>query len=141
MTQKPAFGRRQPSGRTGSPPAPPRAQPPGRRMDTAPLSPAAETFRVELRGAPAGSAFQAWNSTARRKLVAIWAVRVGLMIPGVLGLAFHLPASVSIGLELAGLATNGWLRRERRRHRAEILAWDEAEPAPGHAPAGRHVPQ
>jgi hypothetical protein len=46
------------------------------------------------------------------------------MAPGLLCFALDAPWMVSVGLEFAGLAVNGWLRHERRRHLGAIARWD-----------------
>ena len=52
---------------------------------------------------------------------------LAFLSPGLLCLVIQAPLSLSVGLEIAGVVINVWLRRERKRRRNEILAWREAE--------------
>ena len=129
MSGQTAFGRRQPA-------SPEIAFAPS---STA-LSPEAEAFRARLAagaldaGAPDASAdFERWRRSGQGRLTLAWIVRLALLAPGLLSFALHASWPVGLGLELGGLTANAWLQRERRRHRADILAWSgepQSEPEP-----------
>jgi hypothetical protein len=103
------------------------------------LTPEAEAFRAKLAASrSSSSSFEAWIQSQRGRQLATWLITLAFLSPGLLCFVFGAPSSVSFGLELAGFAINAWLRRERRRRRAEILAWTEpdageSEDAPGFA--------
>lgn len=122
MSSTVPFGRRAPA-TLGRPPAAARPAPIA-------LSPEAEAFRRELAGAGRGpSEFERWR---RAQPIGLWPVRVlrvALTTPGVLGFAAKAPWSVSLLLEVAGLALGVWLSRERRRRIAALAAWTPEEEA------------
>ena len=45
------------------------------------------------------------------------------MAPGLLCFLFQAPWPLSIGLSVAGVGVNGWLRNERQRQAKEIANW------------------
>ena len=117
MAERTTFGRR----RAPSPPSPPR-----QTANVHALGPEAEAFRRELSAArPAErSDFADWRRTQQGKRLLAWLLTLALLSPGVLCFVFQTPWTVSGGLELAGIAANWWLRRERRRHLKEIAGWE-----------------
>ena len=96
-----------------------------------PITPEAEAFRATLAASRLpSSAFDDWRRSQLGRQALTTAVALAFLSPGLLCFAFNAPLELSIGLELAGFAVNAWLRRERRRRRAEILAWEEPASAP-----------
>jgi hypothetical protein len=125
VTQTNSFGRRQP----GSAVQPAKAQRPARPTPPSPsdLSPSAEAFRLELaarKDAPRAD-FADWRRANAGRQVAMWAITLLSFAPGLISLGLDLPLELSIGLELAAVAGNVWLRRERWRRMREIVAWQD----------------
>jgi len=102
---------------------------PRSRLAPETLTPAAKAFRAQIASDRAGSLsdFERWQRSQQGRLALAWLLRIALLSPGALSLAFHASWQVAIGLELAGLAATWWLRKERRRHRAEIVAWSDEQ--------------
>jgi hypothetical protein len=115
------FGRRQP--RTVRP-----APAPAHAPQSTELSAAAEAFRAELAAdrRPRGNDFGAWRRSRRWRQALVLAGTVGSFAPGVATFVMDAPLSVSIGLQVAAVVGNVWLRRGRFRRRREILAWEDA---------------
>jgi hypothetical protein len=113
------FGRRQPRTVRPAPAHAPRSTE---------LSAAAEAFRAELaadRRSPDGD-FGVWRRSRRWRQALVLAGTVGSFAPGVATFVMDAPLPVSIGLQVAAVVGNVWLRRERFRRRREILAWEDA---------------
>lgn len=115
MAEQATFGRRS----VGSP-APVRA--PGRAE--AP-NPALDAFAASLRDAKANDVaeFARWRRGQLPRRLLIILVGLALLAPGLLCFLVQAPLWVSLSLEAAGLAANGWLRRERRRQASAIADW------------------
>jgi hypothetical protein len=92
------------------------------------LSPEAEAFRVALEDVPTQD-FSDWRRGQRSRRLIAWILSFVLLSPGVLCFLFQAPLPASIGLELAGMAVNGWLRRERRRHLRAVVGWEASTDA------------
>jgi len=93
-------------------------------------SPQIEAFRAELaasRGAPT-SEFAAWRRSQLADRVLSWTVAVVFLSPGLLCFLLQAPVGDSIGLEIAGIVANAWVRYRRRQRLKAIVAWE--------APAG-----
>ena len=90
-----------------------------------PSSPASDAFAATLKNAePSDVAeFARWRRRQFPRRLLIILVGLGLLAPGLVCLIVQAPVWVSLSLEAAGLAANGWLRRERRRQAAAIAAW------------------
>jgi len=90
------------------------------------LSAEAEAFRkkLKLEGSAGKSDFAQWRRSQLGRRVIFWLVSVALLAPGVVSFVFDMPLSLSIGLEITGIAGGWWLRRERKRHLKEIATWD-----------------
>jgi len=84
-----------------------------------------EAFAASIRASKASDVeeFARWRreQTPRRLLMLL--ARFALLAPGLICFALHAPWWVSTSLEVAGLAANAWLRRERRRQASAIAAW------------------
>ena len=120
VAEETSFGRRRASGDPGA-----RAVPTAQA-----LSPEAEAFRAALAlGREAPQSFSDWRRAQRPRRLFAWTLGFVLLLPGVLGFCFQAPLSVSIGLELAGIATNAWLRRERRRRLRAVVGWEASTDA------------
>ncbi len=101
-----------------------------RPLDAEKLSPAAQAFIAQIPLTAESSAdFGKWRRTRQSRLALAWLLRLALLAPGLLSLKFHASWQIAICLELAGLAAAWWLKRERRRHRAEIVAWSDEQAA------------
>ena len=127
----PTFGRRKPP---SAPPPQKAATPVIQRLDARQfsahdLSAEAEAFRDQLisEGRPSRSGFSSWLRDRHARLVMAWVVTVGLLCPGAVSFVLHAPASMSGGLEIAGVAANIWFRRMRKRHLNAIATWEEAD--------------
>ncbi len=98
---------------------------PGRPIE--PLSPKAEAFRADLKasGFDNRSSFGAWRRSRRGEAILTGAVAIGCVSPGLLGFLLQAPVGVSIGLEIAGLTANAWVRRRRRQRLKAIVAWQD----------------
>ncbi len=95
------------------------------------FSPQIEAFRAELsasRAAPEPG-FAAWRRSRLGGTVLTWAVAVLFMSPGLLCFLLQAPVGDSIGLEVAGVAANIWVRRRSRQRMKYIVAREE--PADG----------
>ena len=115
MAEQATFGRR--SVRS---PGPARAP---RRPE--PSSPELEAFAASLRDAHTSDVaeFARWRRRQFPRRLLMIVVRLSLLAPGLACFLAQAPWWVSLGLEAAGLAANGWLRRERRRQASAIAAW------------------
>jgi hypothetical protein len=109
----------------GRKPAPSLAKPPA-PLEAHGLSPQAEAFRKTLKsdGTAAPSDFAHWRRTQQGRRVVFWIASILLLAPGVISFIVDMPFSLSLGLEVLGIAGNWWLRRERKRHLKEIATWD-----------------
>ena len=118
---------------TAAPPAPrpARASAPDPAQPSARLSAKAEAFRAELAASrgEAGPGFADWRRSQFGSQLMIWLLGMAFLSPGLLCLILQAPLQVSAVVEIAGIVINIWLRRERRRRRSEILAWQEASDA------------
>ncbi len=104
------------------------APPGGPSVDPLSLDEAAEAFRRELKAAPPPpNGFLEWRR--RQGGVALWSLRLALIVPGLLTKAFGAPAFLSGLLALAGLVIGGLIRKERQRRLKAIAAWDPDAPA------------
>lgn len=117
MAQQVTFGRK---GVRSPAPAP--AGAPGR---VEPSNPELEAFAASIKdGKPSDAAeFAHWRRRQFPRRLLIVLVGLALMTPGLACFVVQTPWQVSLGLEAAGLAANGWLRRERRRQASAIAAW------------------
>jgi len=90
------------------------------------LSADAEAFRKTLKAdGPTGkSDFAHWRRSQQGRRVVFWLASILLLTPGVISFVVDMPFSLSLGLEVLGIAGNWWLRRERKRHLKEIATWD-----------------
>ena len=107
------------------------------------LGPRAEALRAKISQdrASAAPTFEDWKrkNAARHKLgAAIWVVS---SIPGVIALLIHAPPALALMLEIAAVAGNVWVRRERFRRRREILDWQDPPPKADGFSAGRYALQ
>jgi hypothetical protein len=109
-------------GRKHAPDASSPRETPGPRQ----LSPQAEAFRASLKAAPISveEDFSEWRKAQRSRRLMTWIVALALTSPGLLCFLLQAPLSVSIALEIAGMAANAWLRHERRKHLRAISAWE-----------------
>ena len=116
VPEPPPFGRK-PAPSLAKPPEPP---------DTHGLSPQAEAFRKTLTsdGTAGASDFAHWRRTQQGRRVVFWGASILLLAPGLISFIFDMPLSLSLGLEVLGIAGNWWLRRERKRHLKEIATWE-----------------
>jgi hypothetical protein len=92
-----------------------------------PFSPQIAAFREELaasRATPAAG-FGAWRRSRLSGTVLTWAVAIAFMSPGLLCFLLQAPVSDSMGLEVAGVVANIWVRRRRRQRLKDIVAWEE----------------
>jgi hypothetical protein len=84
-----------------------------------------DAFAASIRDAQRSEVaeFARWRrgQVPRRLLIVL--VGLALLAPGLVCVVLQAPWWVSLSLEAAGLAANGWLRRERRRHASAIAAW------------------
>ena len=130
MTQQVTFGRR--GVRPPAPePAPAPASAPAREpVRVEPSSPELEAFAASIRQARASDVaeFAQWRRDQRPRRVLIIVLRFALLTPGLVCFLFQAPWWISLGLEAAGLAANGWLRRERRRQASAIAGWSPDQP-------------
>jgi hypothetical protein len=67
--------------------------------------------------------FATWRRRQLPRRLLVILVGLILMAPGLLCFVVQAPWWLSVGLEAAGLAANGWLRRERRRQTLAIAKW------------------
>ena len=74
-------------------------------------------------GAPSG--FDAWRRSQRHRTWITWALTLLSFAPGVVTVALDAPIELSIGLEIAAVVGNVWIRRERYRRSREIVAWED----------------
>jgi hypothetical protein len=104
-------------------PSPPKASEPAAAPG---LSAQAEAFRKTLKseGSTGQSDFADWRRTQKGRRAVFWIASIALLAPGVISFIVDMPFSLSLGLEVLGIAGNWWLRRERRRHLKEIATWD-----------------
>ncbi len=114
MPPQATFGRR---------PAPSEPAAP-RRPDPDRLSPQAEAFRAGLAGDGGElDAFAQWRRDQRPRRWLLITVGAAFMAPGLVCFLVRAPWQASIGVSLAGVGVNGWLRRERQRQAQEIAHW------------------
>lgn len=91
------------------------------------LGPHAEAFRAKIaadRNA-APSTFDTWRRSQGGRRWLVRALTLASFAPGVVTFLYDAPIEVSIGLEAAAFLLNGWLRRERKRQRRDILDWED----------------
>ena len=90
-----------------------------------PSSPELDAFAATIKDAELSDVaeFARWRRRQFPRRLLIILVGLGLMAPGLVCLIVRAPLWVSLSLEAAGLAANGWLRRERRRQASAIAAW------------------
>lgn len=115
MAQQATFGRRAVS-------APVHAR---NAYDVEHLSPEAEAFLATLNQRPADARddFADWRRAQRPRRLIVIAVGAAFMSPGLFCFLFQAPWWLSIGLSLAGVGVNGWLRRERQSQAKAIAGW------------------
>ena len=120
MPEPTTFGRKAPAS------VPKAAEPPRAQPNVQALSAEAEALRKTLQsGDGVGkSDFAQWRRSQLGRRVIFWVASILLLAPGVISFLVDMPFSLSLGLEVLGLAGNWWLRRERKRHLKEIAAWD-----------------
>jgi hypothetical protein len=84
-----------------------------------------DAFAASIRDADGSDVaeFARWRRSQVPRRLLIILVGLALLAPGLVCVALQAPWWVSLGLEAAGLAANGWLRRERRRQASAIAAW------------------
>jgi len=91
------------------------------------LGPRAEALRVQIaadrRAAP--SPFDQWRRSQGGQRWLIWGVTLASFSPGLISFIFNAPLWLSIGLEIAAVVGNIWLRRQRSRRMREIVAWQD----------------
>jgi hypothetical protein len=95
-------------------------------MQARTLSDDAEAFRAQLAAERGGSepGFSEWMRARQARRLMAWAIGFALLVPGLLSFFLNLPGYVSLGLEIAGVVINVWLRRERRKHLNDIARWE-----------------
>ena len=100
--------------------------------DVGPLSPVAEYVRAapEAQDYSATSDFADWRRAQRGRWLAAWAVGLLFISPGLLCFLVHAPLGLSVAMEVAGVAANAWVRRERKRRLQEIVQWEPSDEAP-----------
>ena len=120
MPEPTTFGRKAPASLPTAP------EPSGAQAQVRALSAEAEAFRKTLKsgGSASKSDFAHWRRSQLGRRVIFWIASILLLTPGVISFVVDMPFSLSLGLEVLGLAGNWWLRRERKRHLKEIAAWD-----------------
>ncbi len=93
------------------------------------LSPQAEAFRAALSEGQGGDLdeFGQWRRSQRPRRRFVIALGLVFMTPGLLCFLLNASLPVSIGMSLAGLAVNAWLRRERQRQAKDIAQWAPPE--------------
>jgi hypothetical protein len=122
VAQSNTFGRR-----AAHSPAPATAPVRPRRTPTDSLDARAEAFRAEIAAnrRPSSSTFQQWRRSQSHR---VWLAR-GLTLlsfsPGLVSFVLDAPIELSIGLEIAAVVANVWIRRERFRRSREIVAWED----------------
>jgi hypothetical protein len=89
-----------------------------------------DAFAASVRNAEASDVaeFARWRSEQFPRTLLMILVRFALLTPGLVCFVVQAPLWVSLGLEAAGIAANGWLRRERRRQASAIAAWTPDPP-------------
>lgn len=95
------------------------------------LSPVADYVSV-LPEAPQRSAtadFADWRRAQRSRWLAAWALGLLFVSPGLVCFLVHAPLGLSLAMEVAGVAANAWVRRERRRRLQAIVQWDPSDEA------------
>jgi hypothetical protein len=115
MAEQATFGRRALSARVS-------ARDP---YDVDHLSPEAEAFLATLNDRPpeARADFANWRRAQRPRRLLVVLVGAAFMAPGLFCFLFQAPWWLSIGLSLAGVGVNGWLRRERQSQAKAIAGW------------------
>ena len=122
--QPTSFGRRQ-----HLPPLPPlghdkRSRKVGRNPSEKPPRPAS---KAAAKPPSSDANFAAWRRSQAAGSMVFWLASLALMAPGIACFLAQAPLTISIAVEIAGLVLGGWLRRERRRRLAAIVAWDADE--------------
>ena len=126
MSAPRTFGRRGAAARAASPPR----RPTTTAVDS--LSPQAEAFRAEIaarRGQDQAS-FETWRRAQGGRRALSVALTLASFSPGLISFLLQAPFWLSIGLEIAAVAGNVWLRRERWRRMREIVNWEAPADAP-----------
>ncbi|HVY34592.1 MAG TPA: hypothetical protein VG960_09235 [Caulobacteraceae bacterium] len=115
MAEQATFGRRSAQGQPAPRPA----------RDAEQLSPQAEAFLAAMGDGQGDevAAFSQWRRAQQPRRLLLIAVGAAFVAPGLLCFVFQAPWWVSIGLSVAGVGVNGWLRSERQRQAREIAAW------------------
>ncbi len=95
-------------------------------------SPVAEYVRAaaEAQGRAATSDFADWRRAQRGRWLIGWALGLLFMSPGLLCFLVHAPLGLSVALEVAGVVTNAWVGRERKRRLHDIVQWEPPDEAP-----------
>jgi hypothetical protein len=91
------------------------------------LGPRAEAFASQIARdrANAGPTFEDWKrANAPRQRLAL-AVRLFSFVPGLIAFVLHASPALAIALEVAAVAGNIWVRRERFRRVREIANWED----------------
>lgn len=93
--------------------------------DAEQLSPRAEAFLAAMGDGQGDevAVFTQWRRAQQPRRLLLIAVGAAFVAPGLLCFVFQAPWWVSIGLSVAGVGVNGWLRSERQRQAREIAAW------------------
>jgi len=114
-------------GRRGSANGPPLHPP--TKVETS--RPAAEYVRSapDKQDRSTTSDFADWRRGQRGRWLAAWALGLLFVSPGLLCFLFQAPLGLSVVMEVAGVAANAWVRRERRRRLQEIVQWDPSDEA------------
>ena len=94
-------------------------------FDAERLSPQAEAFLASMddRQSDELAAFSQWRRAQQPRRLLLIAVGAAVVAPGLLCFLFQAPWPLSIGLSVAGVGVNGWLRNERQRQAKEIANW------------------
>ncbi len=100
--------------------------------DVGTSSPVAEYVRAaaEAQGRAATSDFADWRRAQRGRWLIGWALGLLFMSPGLLCFLVHAPLGLSVALEVAGVVTNAWVGRERKRRLHDIVQWEPPDEAP-----------
>ena len=95
---------------------------------TAALDPRAEAFAAQLAtDRRAGSGFDQWRRSESGRRWLFRGLTLASFSPGLVSVLIDAPMELSVGLEVAALILNIWLRAERRRRLRAIVNWDDSE--------------
>jgi hypothetical protein len=122
MAEQVTFGRK-----NVRPPEPaPAPEPASTQVQPEASNPELEAFAASIRDSKASDveAFAEWRREQAPRRLLMLLLRFALLTPGLVCFAFHAPLWLSIGLEVAGVAANAWMRGERRRQASAIAAWE-----------------